>query len=126
VVLKVLITRWFARFARKELLSATQICGAVARAESGQIDADLGGGLIKQRISRAGAGRSGGFRTLIAYRAHDRAVFLYGFAKSERDNIGEDDLADLKATAKIILAYDAGKLKTAISAGDLKEMDCNG
>jgi hypothetical protein len=55
----------------------------------GLIDADLGGGLIKQRIARAGKGRSGGYRTIIAYRRAGRAVFLLGFAKSERDNIGD-------------------------------------
>ena len=31
---------------------------AVARAEKGQIDADLGGEVIKQRIARPGQGRS--------------------------------------------------------------------
>src|ERR1700683_1838925 len=59
----------------------------------GLIDADLGSGLLKQRVARAGEGRSGGYRTIIAYRAGDRAVFLYGFAKNERDNIGDDELA---------------------------------
>jgi len=53
------------------------------------IDAELGGGLIKQRVARSGGGRLGGYRTVIAFRAAQRAVFLYGFAKSERDNIGK-------------------------------------
>jgi len=49
---------------------------AVERAEGGSIDADLGGGIIKQRVARAGQGRSGGYRMMIAYRAGTRAVFL--------------------------------------------------
>ncbi len=56
------------------------------------IDADLGGGLIKQRVARAGQGRSGGYRMIVAYRVKDRAVFLYGFAKNERENIDSDEL----------------------------------
>jgi hypothetical protein len=70
---------------------------AVARA--GLIDADLGGGVIKQRIARTGQGRSGGYRMLIAYRAGHRAVFLYGFAKRERENIDPDELATLREIA---------------------------
>jgi hypothetical protein len=65
-----------------------RLCEAVERAESGLIDANLGGGLIKQRVARLGQGRSGGYRAVVAYRRLGRAVFLYGSAKNERDNIG--------------------------------------
>ena len=47
---------WFGRFARKGKISAAALWEAVERAERGLIDADLGGGVIKQRISRPGAG----------------------------------------------------------------------
>src|ERR1035437_1419884 len=47
-------SRWFQRFARKEGIADAALLEAVARAEKGQIDADLGGGVIKQRISRPG------------------------------------------------------------------------
>ena len=85
-----------ARFARRENLEAAGILDAVDRAERGLIDADLGGGLIKQRIARKGKGRSGGYRTIVAYRRAGRAVFLYGFAKSERDNIDSHELLELR------------------------------
>jgi hypothetical protein len=124
--LQVFLTRWFERFARKERISSARICEAANRAESGLIDADLGGGLIKQRIARKGAGRSGGYRTLIAFRMGDRAVFLYGFAKSERDNIGADDLVDLKRTAHLLLGFGKDELATAVEAGELKEIVCYG
>jgi hypothetical protein len=52
--LRVFATRWFARFAREEGISDARLCEAVARAEKGSIDADLGGNLIKQRVARAG------------------------------------------------------------------------
>jgi hypothetical protein len=65
------------------------MCEAIARAERGLVDANLGGGVIKQRVARSGQGRSGGFRTLIAFRAAERSVFMFGFAKNDLDNIGD-------------------------------------
>ena len=62
---------------------------AVGRAGRGLIDADLGGGLIKQRVARGGQGRSGGYRMVLGIRVKDRAVFVFGFAKNDMDNIGE-------------------------------------
>ena len=43
-------------------------CGAVRRAGRGAVDADLGGGVIKQRIARQGRGRSIGFRVIVVFR----------------------------------------------------------
>jgi hypothetical protein len=64
--MRVFKTLWFRRFARKEKVADSALCDAVARAERGLIDADLGGGLIKQRVWRPGSGRSGGYRQLRA------------------------------------------------------------
>jgi len=74
---RVFMTAWFQKFARKEEISESALCQAVARAESGLVDADLGSGLLKQRVARQGAGKSGGYRTLIFFRAQTRAVFTF-------------------------------------------------
>lgn len=71
------MTKVFRRFQRKERMSDNSLVAAINRAEQGLVDADLGHGLIKQRITRSGDGKSGGFRAIIAYRQGDRAVFLY-------------------------------------------------
>jgi hypothetical protein len=84
--LRIFKTKWFVRYARHERISDTSLSNAIERAGRGIIDGDLGCGVIKQRVARTGQGRSGGYRLLIAYRAGDRAIFLYGFAKNERDN----------------------------------------
>jgi hypothetical protein len=96
---------------------------AVSRAERGQVDADLGGGVIKQRVARPRAGRSGGFRTVIAYRTREMSVFLYGFAKNERDNISSDELKDLRKAARFYLSLSYEDLSTAVSADKLVEID---
>ena len=95
-------------------------------AERGLINADLGGGVIKQRVARAGQGKRGGFRTLIAYQAGERAVFLFGFAKRERDNISEAQLADLKALASDMLERSDDVIDEAIAEGLIQEVDYDG
>ena len=82
---------WFHRFARKERIEDSALQEAIERAEKGLIDADLGGSVIKQRVARPGQGKSGGFRTVILYRYGERAFFVYGFAKSDLDNITADE-----------------------------------
>ena len=86
----------FARFQRRERIADAALAKAVRDAEAGLVDARLGGGLIRQRVARPGAGKRGGFRTVIAYRQGERAVFLYGFAKSSRANIDDDELEALR------------------------------
>jgi hypothetical protein len=120
--LRVFATRWFARFARKESIDEERLCAAIARAEKGSVDADLGGNLIKQRVARPGAGRSGGYRTVIAYHSAQRAVFLYGFAKSERENVGPGELADLKELARQFLGMSDAEIAKVLHANGLKEL----
>jgi hypothetical protein len=52
--------KFFARFAKKARISDGDLWKAAQLAELGVIDADLGGGVIKQRIARRGEGKSGG------------------------------------------------------------------
>ncbi|MCY3877989.1 MAG: type II toxin-antitoxin system RelE/ParE family toxin [Rhodobacteraceae bacterium] len=46
----------FARFALREGIEDHALCDAVERIVTGSVDADLGGGVIKQRIPRKGGG----------------------------------------------------------------------
>lgn len=123
--MRVFLTKRFARFARSERISDERLCEAIARADGGLIDADLGGGLIKQRVARPGQGRSGGYRTVVAFRRLGRAVFLYGFAKNERDNIDDDDVVRLKKLAAIYLGASFADLERWCDEGELKEVECH-
>jgi len=120
--LRIFKTRMFARFARRERISDASLCEAVRRAELGLLDAQLGGGVIKQRVARPGQGRSGGYRVLIAYRPLTLSVFLYGFAKSERDNVDDDELATLRDIAKGWFQADVNTLARAIADGLIQEV----
>lgn len=123
--MRVFRNKWFTRFAGKNGLTDEMLRKAIADAESGLIDADLGGGVIKQRIARPGGGKSGGFRSIILFRAGSRAFFAYGFPKSARDNIDANELAGFRELAATMLAYDDKALDKAIEAGVLTEVTGN-
>ena len=121
--MRIFKTKFFAKFALREDISDASLAEAVKRAGEGEglVDANLGGGIIKQRVARKGQGRSGGFRTLIAYRLGDFAVFLFGYAKSERANISDDELSGLQIIARQWLG-DERKLNKDLAAGILIEV----
>ncbi len=90
--------------------------------ESGLVDANLGGGLFKKRVARIGTGKSGGFRTLVAGVVGERWIYLYGFAKSERDNVDQNELRALKNIAAALLGLNPGALERALLEGTLQEL----
>ena len=94
---------WFNRYASKQGIADRALQVAIERAEQGLIDADLGGGVIKQRVARPGQGKSGGFRTIILYRQAERAFFVYGFAKNDRANLDKNEEAEFKKAAEYVL-----------------------
>jgi hypothetical protein len=116
-------TKWFARFARREHISNSSLREAIKRAERGLIDADVGGGLIKQRVGRQGQGRSGGYRVIVAYKAKSRAIFLLGFAKNEKENISLDELPLLRRLAQNWLAVDSGTIREETENGNLQSIE---
>lgn len=112
----------FTRFARKARITDAELREAVANVQRGLISADLGGGVIKQRIARTGGGKSGGFRVMILVKLGERAFFVHGFARNERDNIRDDELIALRKLAGELLNYDDAALAEALVAGVLTEV----
>jgi hypothetical protein len=119
-------TKWLVRYARRERITDRSPSEAIERAARGLIDVDLGGGIIKQRVARGGQGRSGSCRMLVAYRAGTRAVFLYAFAKNERENIGPDELLTWREIEAGWLAADARQIAHALAEEILQEVSDGG
>jgi len=115
-------TKWVARFTRREGVADASLREAIVRAEQGLIDADLGGGLIKQRVARPGQGRSGGYRMIVVYRTGDLAVFIYGFAKSEQENIDSSELSTAREIAAMWLSANAERIALGLEEDELKEI----
>lgn len=118
----ILKNKQFARFMKKNQITDSDLLKAVQQAEDGLVDVNLGGGLIKQRISRPNQGKSGGFRSILVFRALDRTIFIYGFAKNNRGNIRSDELKVLKELAKELLGYTHEQLESAIKQKVLFEV----
>jgi hypothetical protein len=120
--MSVFVTKEFARFARKSSLSTGRLLRAAAEVLEGQYDADLGGGVFKQRVAREGGGRSGGFRTIIVFRAGNHSFFVHGFAKSDKANVSANELKALRQLANVLLGFSGEELRTAQAAGELIEV----
>jgi hypothetical protein len=113
----------FARFAKKARIIDSDLWKAAQLANKGVIDADLGGGVIKQRIARAGEGKSGGSRSIILFRKDDRAVYVYGFEKKDLANIRPDELEASRELAKVILGYTKAEIEKRVEDGALFKVE---
>ena len=124
--MRVFKNAWFGRFARKRKISEEVLWDAVDRAEKGLVDADLGGGVIKQRIARPGEGKSKGYRSIVLYRKGDKAFFVYGFPKSDLGNIRGDEEEQFKKAAKLILALSDDQIRQLTENGQFEEVKKDG
>ena len=94
--MKIYKHRIFAKWAKAEKIDSLTLKKAISEIEQGLFDANLGGNLYKKRIARKGQGKSGGYRSIVAFKKDDKAVFIIGFAKSERENLTDKELEALK------------------------------
>ncbi len=124
--MRVFKTKPFARFANRQGIADEELCEAVYQAQRGLIDADLGGGVIKQRLACEGQGKSGGFRSILLFRRGSKTFFVYGFAKSHRDNIRRDELKAFRKLAGEMLTLDDKALVAAMRNGTIMEIECHG
>ncbi len=123
--MRAFMTKAFSRFAKRERLPAEALCEAMRRASRGLVDADLGGGVIKQRIARENAGRSGGYRSIILFREGSCCFFVYGYAKSGRANIRKDELHAFRLLARRMLELNGTALEALIGNGTITEVHCD-
>ena len=119
-------TKEFSRFARKADLGSENLLEAAKAVAAGQGDADLGGGVFKQRIAREGGGKSGGFRTIILFKVGGHSFFVHGFAKNEKANVTAKELKALKKLAATFLGLDADALEKAKASGEIAEVTSDG
>lgn len=116
----------FHRWATTEGLSDDALAKAAAEIESGLVDARLGGFLVKKRIARAGAGKRGGYRTILAHRQESRLgarmFFLVGYAKNEKDDLHPKERDALIAAGDVYMKLSEADLDRAVSMRKLLEV----
>ena len=120
--MRVFKTRVFDRWAGKVGVTDTALLKAVADIERGLIDADLGSNLFKQRVALPGRGKSGSTRTLLATRFAGTLYFLFGFEKSDRDNITQRELGIYQSLASNLVVLSHAQIETALKANELMEV----
>ncbi len=123
--MRVFKTKWFARHASKEGIDDAKLVEAVRQIEKGLIDADYGGGMIKQRIAREGGGKSGGHRSIIAFKSETRSIFFYSFPKSKKDNLDNAEVKEYREATAIYLGLTDAQIALALDKKELVEVDYN-
>ena len=109
----------FGKWVLKYAISDEVLMSAIEEMNQGSYDANLGGNVYKKRIALGNKGKRGGARTILAFKVNERAFFIYGFAKSKRDNIKEEELKVLRKLAKIYLNLTELELIKAVQDGNL-------
>lgn len=112
--MRIFKSKHFDKFARKEHISDLTLQKAIQDIENGLIDADLGSGIIKQRLPKQGRGKSKGYRSIIVYKFATFSLFVYGFDKNDKANITLDEEENFRAVAKTLLAFDEQQIQQAI------------
>lgn len=120
--MRVFKNKWFDKFCKKQRIGDKELCQLIEAIENGNIDADYGGGVIKQRLARKNQGKSGGYRCIILYRIHEKIFFVYGFAKKDRDNIEQQEEIAFKDLAQEMLGLSDAALNRLIEKNILMEV----
>ncbi len=114
--------RSFHQWAMSEGITDSILKHAIEEMEKGLYEGNLGSGLYKKRIALRGKGKSGGYRTLVAFRVGKRAFFVYGFAKNARANIDEREEKIYRQLAKDFLSVDEESIREMIKNARLFEV----
>jgi hypothetical protein len=116
------LTRSFDRDAKRDGISDEDCQEAIRRAEKGLIDAELGGGLIKQRIPRGNQGAARGSRAIVFYRRGTVAVLLHIFPKSQKANLSKRELTYYHKAAQELEKLDENQFLAARDAKGWREL----
>lgn len=111
------------KWASKEHVTAEMFLETIDDLENNLSSADLGSGLFKVRMARQGEGKSGGYRTLIVFRAQDRAIVVFGYKKSQMENLSEGELRQFKKLSKDLPNLSTKEISEAIAHGVLHEIN---
>jgi hypothetical protein len=108
----------FIKAARKAHISDEELCSAIAQVMLGQAD-DLGGGVFKKRL------RKNQFRSIVLTKAGQFWVYEYLFAKQDRANIEDDELAEFRKLVKLYAGLTVHQVNQLLRDENWKEI-CNG
>jgi hypothetical protein len=112
---RVFKTAWFAKAARKAGIKDSELCEAIREVMKGQAY-DLGGGVFKKRLEK------NTYRSIILAKGGRCWIYVYLFAKKDRDNIADDELEDFRKLAKVYSGLTPEQLSRLSDDKDLTEI----
>lgn len=121
-ILKVYKTKLFNKWTKTNKITEEALRDGVSEICLGLVDAQLGGCLYKKRLELVNKGKRGGARVILVYRKEDRLIFLYGFAKNEKDNVTSKEKGALKKLADFYLKLSNAELNNAVKTKELVEV----
>ena len=110
-------TAWFSQVAKKSHIADDELCAAIRQVMLGQAD-DLGGGVFKKRLGK------NMYRSIILAKGGQHWVYEYLFAKKDRDNIADDELAAFRKLAKAYAVLTAQQVSRLLQNKSWMEI-CN-
>lgn len=111
-------TKWFNKWSKRNHIADKKLLETLDNISNNLGVVDLGGGLYKVRTSRIGQGKSGGYRTIVVFKEADIAIFVYGFSKSEMNNLDNEELKYFKKLSKDLLSINRQEYKELEKLGD--------
>jgi hypothetical protein len=111
-------TAWFTKAAKKARITDEELCAAIRQVMQGQAD-DLGGGVFKKRL------KDNRHRSIIIAKGGEYWIYVYLYAKKDRDNIGTDELSEFKKLATLYSRQTDSIIDAEIKNSDLLEI-CDG
>ena len=108
-------TAWFSKAARKARIGDPALVAAIREVMQGQAD-DLGGGVFKKRLNK------NMHRSIVLAKGGRHWIFAYLFAKKDRANIDDDEVADFKKLAQAYGRMTDSELSAVLNQGDLLEL----
>jgi len=123
--MRILKNKPFSQWAKKLKINDKVLLTAVNEMTQGLYEANLGGHIYKKRLPLGHKGKSGGARSIVAFKMNGRVIFIYGFSKGEKSNIAKKEEEILKDLAKVYFSYTEDQIKKAIKDGVLIEVQTN-
>ena len=123
LTMRIIKTKKFSKWATKSKISDSDLVNTAKEIELGVFEANYGSGVLKKRVSNKGRGKSGSARTIVAFKKGNNCYFVFGFEKSDKDNISKNEEKALKLIAKTLLSYSNKEIDFRVNEGSLIEVD---
>lgn len=108
-------TAWFAKAAKKAHIKDDELCKAIEQVIKGQGD-DLGGGVFKKRLNK------NMHRAIVLAKGGRVWLYVYLFAKKDRDNVEADELVAFRQLAKSYEELSDQRVNQLLHTEDITEI----